>query len=96
MNGEQLEIEKENVSYGVTTDGRGHLFVTDYNNECIQTFSASDDQYLGCLMKGSEAIGGIFSVQLSAETLSLVVSCYFQGKKWQFNVFNVQYPCVLL
>ena len=67
MNGEQLEIEKEMFSYVVTTDRRGHLFVTDYNNECMQMFSTSDGKYLGSLMKDSEAIGGIFSVQWSAE-----------------------------
>ena len=41
---------------GVTTDGRGHLFVTDgfSGNRCIQMFSISDGQYLGCLIKGGE------------------------------------------
>ena len=76
-----LEIGKAIFSYGVTTDKRGHLFVTDYNNECIQTFSASDGQYLGLLMKGSEAIGDIFSVKCSTESSSLVVACYFQGNQ---------------
>ena len=79
MNGEELEIEKEMFSYGVTTDGCGHLFVTDYNNECIKMFSASDDQYLVPLMKGVKIIRGKFSVHWSAESSSLVVACYFQG-----------------
>ena len=35
---------------GVTTDGRGHLFVTDTYNHCIQMFSVSDGQYLGFLV----------------------------------------------
>ena len=85
----KLGLEKKIYSYGLTTDKRGHLFVTDYNNECIQMFSASDGQYLVPLMKGVEIIGGIVSVHWSASFL--VVSCYFQGKCYQCPNTNVYY-----
>ena len=37
---------------GVTTDGRGRLFVCDsFNgNRCIKVFSVSDGKYLACLL----------------------------------------------
>ena len=75
---------------GVTQVGRGHLFVADRNNGCVQMFSLSDGQYLGPLKKGLETISDPSSVHWSPETSSLVVACYFQGK-WQLNVINVQY-----
>ena len=41
---------------GVSTDGRGHLFVCDWNNQCIQMFRVGDGRYLGAVMTelGSE------------------------------------------
>ena len=75
---------------GVTQVGRGHLFVADRNNGCVQMFSLSDGQYPGPLKKGLETISDPGSVHWSPETSSLVVACYFQGK-WQLNVINVQY-----
>ena len=35
---------------GVTTDGRGHLFIADSHNRRIQMFVAPDGQYLGYLL----------------------------------------------
>ena len=60
---------------GVTTDGRGHLFVGDRGNGCIQMFSASDGQYLGHLMKGAETISDPGRIYWSVETSSLVAAC---------------------
>ena len=42
---------------GVTTDGRGHLYVADWKNDCVHMFSVSDGLYMGCLLKGSEIAG---------------------------------------
>ena len=42
---------------GVTTDGRGHLYVADWKNDCVHKFSVSDGLYMGCLLKGSEIAG---------------------------------------
>ena len=41
---------------GVTTDGRGHLFVVDCDNERIQMFSVSDGQYLGYVVIDARVI----------------------------------------
>ena len=80
---------------GVTHDGRGHLFVADRNNGCVQMFSLSDGKYLGPLNKGLETICDPGSIYWSSETSSLVVACYLNGK-WQLNIINVQYLCTLL
>ena len=37
-------------SYSVTGDDNGRIFVADRINSCIQMFSASDGQYLGCVV----------------------------------------------
>ena len=34
--------KKSIAAYGVATDGRGHLYIADYDNRCIQIFSVSD------------------------------------------------------
>ena len=61
-------------SYGVTGDSNGRLFVTDYNNKCIQMFSASDGQYLGCFMKqGDQGLGNVYRLRWCETTSSLVV-----------------------
>ena len=53
---ETVELLK---AMGVTTDERGHLFVTDHYNHRIQMFSVSDGQYLGCLVIGAEINRGL-------------------------------------
>ena len=90
VDGKVCGMERALRANGVTTDGRGNLFVADRGNECIQMFSASDGQYLGRLMKGVETIGGPFSVQWSAETSSLVAACYLNAE-WHLQVINIQY-----
>ena len=45
---------------GITTNGCGHLFISDgqNGNRCIQMFSVSDGQYIGCLIKeGEQGLG---------------------------------------
>ena len=43
---------------GITTDGRGQLFVCDTNNSCIQMFS-TDGTFLGTVLKSGEERFGI-------------------------------------
>ena len=87
-----LGMENSMGVCGVTTDGRGHLFVADYmsENKCIQIFSVSDGKYLGRLMKGVETIGNSGKVHWNAETSSLLAACYFQNK-WHLQWINIQY-----
>ena len=81
--------EKMFVS-GVTTDGRGHLFVSDSNNNSIQMFSVLDGQYLGCLTKRMRDLGQPFRVYWCKKASSLVCACW-KGQKYHVNVLNVQF-----
>ena len=84
MDGTQPGMEKDIVAYGVTTDGRGHLFMGDrmYGNYCIQMFSVSDGSYLGCLVKG--IVGEPVSIRWCAKSSSLLIlsndvwNCYLK------------------
>ena len=59
---------------GVTTDGQGHVFVTDENNKCIQIFSAGG-KYVGVLLKeGQQGLGEPRRVRWNDATSSLVVA----------------------
>ena len=90
VDGKVSGMEQVLDASGVTTDEHGHLFAADYNNRCIQMFSASDGQYLGRLMKGVETIGNPARVKWTAETSSLVGACYLQDK-WHLQLINIQY-----
>ena len=58
VDGTLPEMKKDIAAYGIATDGHSHLFVADYNNRCIQMFSASDGSYLRCLVvKGAKSLG---------------------------------------
>ena len=61
-------------SHGVAGDDNGGLFVADVTNECIQMFSASDGQYMGCFgKKGDQGLGHVIRLGWSEVTSSLVV-----------------------
>ena len=77
---------------GVTTDKRGHLFVCDFKkgNKCIHLFSASDGQYLGCLMKDKEELGDPGRIHWCEKTSSLITAYSFKGK-WHINVISLQF-----
>ena len=50
-------MENEMEAWGVTADGCGHLYVSDWANECIQMFTIDGD-YLGpVLKKGEQGLG---------------------------------------
>ena len=85
-------MKKNMKATGATTDGRGHLFVGDwmYGNKCIQMLSASDGQYLGCLMNDVEGLGHPGKICWCEKTSSLVAACSLSGK-WDLKVINVQY-----
>ena len=60
---------------GVTTDGRGHLFVCDGGNSCIQMFSVSDGKHLGALLKaGEEELGTPHLIRWCSRSSSLIVT----------------------
>ena len=77
-------MSQEMNAYGVTTDGRGHLFVCDRNNCFIQMFSV-DGRYLGPVKiecQGSRSFPKW--VSYSRSTSSLVVFFGDQTVKWKF------------
>ena len=58
----------------IATDGRGHLFVCDQANSCIQLFS-TDGLYIGCLVRcGEHGIGEPRIVRWCKKSSSLVVA----------------------
>ena len=58
----------------VATDGRGHLFVCDEANECIQLFS-TDGLYIGCLVRqGEHGLGEPRLVRWCKKSSSLIVA----------------------
>ena len=76
---------------GIAADGRGHLFVCDFNNNAIQMFSVSDGQYLGCLNKeGEQSLGKPARISCCKMTSSLVVA-HLVDRKWIISVIRLQY-----
>ena len=100
--GENLPGNKEHMrAAGVTTDGRGHLFVTDRNNDRIQMFYVSDGAYLGHLILDTEILRfrGFLPWRqilppcgiLWCEKMSSLVYTSGFNREWYFMVINVEY-----
>ena len=97
---ENLEWEIEKILQGnekpmdavdVASDGRGNLFVCDRANECIQMFSVSDGQYLGCLIKkGEQGLGYPWRLKWCENKSSLIVA-QIAGSEWSICTIYVQY-----
>ena len=91
VNGKLPGMENDMEASGVTTDGRGHLFVGDKGgNKSIQMFSVSDGRYLGCLIKDVHAHGAPARVCWCDSKSSLVTMFVCKGK-WHLKVINVQF-----
>ena len=86
----QLPGQNDNFKpFYMAADRKGHLFVSD-DNKCIQVFSASDGQYLGCLIKeGKQALGELGQMCFSESTSQLVV-CHRKEGKTHIAVLNVE------
>ena len=75
-------------SSGVAGDGNGRLYVADVTNEGIQMFSASDGQYLGCLLKqGDQGLGNPRRLRWSEATSSLVVG-HHDNTTWSISIIH--------
>ena len=73
------------ISRGVAGDGNGRLFFADNTNDCIQRFSASDGQYMGCFMKrGDQGLGHVTRLGWNEATSSLVVG-HLDGDKYTIS-----------
>ena len=77
----------------LATDGRGHLFVSDgvMGNRCIQMFSISDGQYLGCLIKeGEQGLGHPYGICWHSASHSLLVA-HGAGNSWSLSMIYIEY-----
>ena len=82
-------MEHRMSPWGVTTDGRGHLFICDMRNECIQVFSVSDGKYEGCVLKkGQKGMGVPRCIRWYHENSSLVVA-HKEGDKRNISVIRI-------
>ena len=86
VDGTLPEMKKDIAAYGVATDGHSHLFVADYDNHCIQMFSASDGSYLRCLVvKGTKSLGQPDKIRWCEKSSFLLSICWWKGK-WHLKM----------
>ena len=84
--GADVRMDRNIDIKGVTSDGSGHLFVSDTENG-IKVLSAADGQYLGrCSIKG---LGQPSIIRWNEETSSLVSVCQWR-RKLCLKVIKVQ------
>ena len=91
---EKLPGKKIDVR-GVTTDGRGHLFVSDrmYDSKCIQMFSVSDGSYMGSLRTGTDTLGSPSCICWCEHMSSLLCVCAgleYGESEWLLKIISVQ------
>ena len=75
---------------GLTTDGRGHLWVIDDGDKSIKTYSVSDGKYLGSLKKDLEEFGPPDKICWLEETSSLLCACRRNGE-YELKCLDVQF-----
>ena len=55
----QSDLKEQMSISAVTTDGQGHIFVCDINNECVHVFSDNNGEHLGILLKKEDGDIGV-------------------------------------
>lgn len=60
--------------FGVVSDGRGHLFVCDVGNACVQMFSADGKSMGAVLRAGKQGLGKPWLITWCDKMSSLVVA----------------------
>ena len=85
-------MDEEMDAQGVTTDGRGDLFVCDPKNECIQMFCVRDGAYMGAVMRQEEQeLKYPRQIQWCETTSSLVVAHRMAcGGSWFISIIRVE------
>ena len=74
---------------GVTTGGRGHLFIADYDHQSIHLLRISVHICHRFWIKFPESLGYPAKIRWCEQTSSLIAACWSNGK-WLLNVINVQ------
>ena len=82
-------MEKDIAAYGVTTDGRGHLFVADYDNQCIHMYSMACGSYIRSLLKGTKSFGHPDKICWCEKSSRLLSLCWWKGK-WHLKIISVE------
>ena len=91
VRGKLLAMKYDISVWGVATDGRGHLFVTDAVNERIHVFSVLDGSYMGSLLTGDDTLDCPSSICWCENMSSLVLVCYLPNGEQQLKVIRVQF-----
>ena len=72
-------IDKWINAVGITSNGRGHLFVSDIGNNCIQMLS-TDGTFLGSVLRGGKnGLGNPQRIRWCSKSNSLVIAHKRQG-----------------
>ena len=74
VNGGLSGVEDEMTAEGVTSDGHGHLFVSDENNKCVHVFSISGDHVGTVLHEGEQGLGRPRLIHWCDSSFSLIVA----------------------
>ncbi len=82
-------MQEEMKAQGVTTDGRGHIFVSDFNNECVLMFTL-DGTYLGALQPDQERGLGVPLWILWSEATSSLIVVHAKENRRSISFVNVQ------
>ena len=86
-----LRLMKKPIgAQGVTTDGRGHLFVCDAHNAAVQMFSVAEGKYIRALLnEGMQGFGTPRLVRWCRNTSSLVVVHITDTTKYNISKFQM-------
>ena len=81
-------IIKGTNALGVTSDGRGHLFVCDPDKDCVQVYS-TDGECRGVLIsKGESGLGKPMKIRWQKKTSSAVIA-HVIGNIWHISSVRV-------
>ena len=90
VNSKLAGVEKKLFVSGVTSDGHGHIFVCDPENECVHIFAASDGSHLGILFrKGERNLGTPWKIDWCQGTSTLVVAHKRKNSYCSISVLNI-------
>ena len=73
VNGKQPGTNKDICGVAVTSDGNGHLFVCDTNNNCVQMFSADGSDQGRLEIEDKETLGKLKTIRWCSSSSSLIV-----------------------
>ena len=82
VKGKQPGTDEDICGVAVTSDGNGHLFVCDSNNNCVQMFS-TDGNHQGRLeIEDEETLGKLKMIRWCSSSSSLIVVHSRDGQKY--------------